>query len=668
MYRTITLLLAATLVSACGGKDGDTGADDTGPGDIGPDSDGDGWADDEDCDPDDPWTHPGADDIPYDGKDNDCAGDGDLTDVDGDGYEGENGGGPDCNDNNPDIYPNGEELCLDGIDNDCDDTTSDNDCDGDGYDREAAGGEDCEDYDAERHPGVEEIWYDGVDQDCDGNDADRDEDGEESTVVGGTDCNDDDPIVNTAAEEICGDGIDNNCDSSANQCFHTGAFDLGDADAVIYGTALAAGEGLLGAGDLDGDGGDDLVIASASGASIWLLYGPITAETDVDAGVLLTGDPDEGPGLTMAAASDLDGDGDPDVAIGAPFGGGSSGGGGGPGGGTDDPDGPAIGGGGGRGGGGAATGLVYVIAGDTDGGPLSELAHIIEGIEEDSQFGAAVRTFRAGGQDQLLVGAPLAGKSLDGEVYVLAGDADSAEDATATFLGNFNNGYSGATLGTPSDIDGDGTLDFVIGAPNANTGAGGVLVFYGPAEEFRSMNDFDSYVIPVGDADQLGAAVDSPGDMNADGYADIIIGAPGESSNGAGAGMVYVVNGPPESYVASNKADHQLAGEAAGDAAGAAVAGVGDLDGDGTIEAMAGSPGARKGAAYLVMGPAEGFSLLSEGQAWWGGLNQGDAAGASLSGADINGDGLKDMLIGAPGDDTLADDGGAVYLVFGQGI
>ncbi len=87
------------------------------------DGDGDGWTtcgDDEaapDCDDTDPSVHPGADEIPYDGIDQDCNGI-DLVDVDGDGYPG-GADGPDCDDTDATIHPDASEVC-DGMDNDCD--------------------------------------------------------------------------------------------------------------------------------------------------------------------------------------------------------------------------------------------------------------------------------------------------------------------------------------------------------------------------------------------------------------------------------------------------------------------------------------------------------------------------------------------------------------------
>ena len=668
MQRLLPLFIGVTLIGC--GKGGSDGGDTAPEEDIGPDRDNDGWPDDEDCDPDDPYTNPGADDVPYDGKDNDCAGDGDLNDVDGDGYIGDMGGGDDCNDNNPDIVPGGVETCLNGLDDDCDEATSDNDCDGDGYDREAAGGEDCEDYDPARNPGVEEIWYDGVDQDCDGNDGDRDGDGEDATEAGGPDCDDADPERNTSAEEICGDGIDNNCDSSANQCFPAGPFQVDAAEASLYGDRAggAAGAAVLGWRQ-DADGAGDIAVGSASADTVYLLRGPFEGSDSLGAGVVLLGSEGEGAGTALAGGAFT---GAPTLAIGAPFASGGAGGGPAP---MSPGGGP---GGGGPGGGASITGAVYLVPGDTAGGTLAELAAVIFGQEDGDELGAAlaaVEDVDGDGAADLFVGAPRAGDGGDGEAYLIAAGAATSADAYATFLATSNNGRSGAAVASAGDFDGDGIEDYLVGSPGAGSGAGEVGLYLGPVSGFRTLSDFDAYLFPTGGgAAGLGTAVAGIGDADGDGLDDFAAGAPGSDAAAEDAGAVYIVLGAasPEPYVADTDADHQLLGSGAGDAAGSALGAAGDLDGDGTGEALAGAPGADGGAgrAYLIMGPAAGVSALADGQASWGGLAAGDAAGTAVGGIDASGDGLDDLLIAAPGADSpLGEPGaGAVYIVFGQGI
>ncbi len=177
------------------------------------DSDGDGYVDSEDCDPDDPAINGGADEVWYDGIDQDCDGLSDY-DQDADGHDDATYGGDDCNDTDASVNPSAAETWYDGVDGDCD-SRSDYDQDGDGYDAASYGGSDCNDTDATVSPGVFETEGNGVDDDCDGevdearSTEDRDGDGY-SEVTG--DCNDADAAVSPAAGETYYDGVDSNCD------------------------------------------------------------------------------------------------------------------------------------------------------------------------------------------------------------------------------------------------------------------------------------------------------------------------------------------------------------------------------------------------------------------------------------------------------------------------
>ena len=144
-----------------------------------------------DCHDADPAVSPGADDLPYDGVDADCAGDDDF-DGDGDGVRG-GGAGPDCDDTAPRVFPGAVEIYYDGIDQDCD-PRNDDDRDGDGFDGQAVGGPDCDDTNPLIHPGALDVPYDGVDADCAGDD-DFDADGDGLRGDGGPDCDDTDPTV-----------------------------------------------------------------------------------------------------------------------------------------------------------------------------------------------------------------------------------------------------------------------------------------------------------------------------------------------------------------------------------------------------------------------------------------------------------------------------------------
>ncbi len=198
------------------------------------DRDGDGYqnafGDGLDCDDESASVYPGAEEVWYDGVDQDCAGDDDY-DADGDGFPAESGGGTDCDDRQASVYPGAPDPWYDGVDQDCD--GNDGDQDGDGYDAEVVGGTDCDDTDQSISPGATEIWYDGVDQDCAGDDDyDADGDGDPGEDYGGSDCDDGDPLSYAGAEEVWYDGVDQDCAGDGDY----------DADGDGYDSALYGGE------------------------------------------------------------------------------------------------------------------------------------------------------------------------------------------------------------------------------------------------------------------------------------------------------------------------------------------------------------------------------------------------------------------------------------------
>ncbi|MBW2699699.1 MAG: SUMF1/EgtB/PvdO family nonheme iron enzyme [Deltaproteobacteria bacterium] len=208
-WRPTLAILTALVLAACGG----TSSDFT-------DGDGDGWSPEADCNDADPSIHPLAQEIPYDGIDQDCDG-ADLTDVDRDGYDGLEAGGTDCDDGDARRAPGNPEIPYDGIDQDCDGTDL-TDVDGDTHDGEEAGGDDCDDRDAQVYPGATEIPGDGIDQDCDGEDSfvvdgDADGDGYASAALNeGLDCDDTDPEIYPGAIERC-NGLDDDCDGDIDE-------------------------------------------------------------------------------------------------------------------------------------------------------------------------------------------------------------------------------------------------------------------------------------------------------------------------------------------------------------------------------------------------------------------------------------------------------------------
>ena len=198
------------------------------------DNDNDGYTENQgDCNDTDASVNPGATEVAYNGKDDDCNAATPDDDLDGDGY----GTANDCDDEDAAINPGAAETC-DGVDNNCNSQIDENvkttyyrDADGDGYGDSntitedctqpsgyVTDNTDCDDNNAAVHPGAQEVAYDGIDQDCNGSDlTDADGDGYLATEAGGNDCNDNDASVHPGATEVTYNGKDDDCNAATRK-------------------------------------------------------------------------------------------------------------------------------------------------------------------------------------------------------------------------------------------------------------------------------------------------------------------------------------------------------------------------------------------------------------------------------------------------------------------
>ncbi|MCX8518791.1 MAG: FG-GAP-like repeat-containing protein, partial [Methylophilaceae bacterium] len=250
--------------------------------------------------------------------------------------------------------------------------------------------------------------------------------------------------------------------------------------------------------------------------------------------------------------------------------------------------------------------------------------------------------------------------------------------------------YSGFSVSTAGDINGDGFADFIIGAPEANSITGKSYLVFG-RQNWNGVSTLNLSIIAAGSGgfvlngeaanNYSGFSVSTAGDINGDGFADLILGA--YYANGS-TGKSYVVFGKANwsgisalnlNAIAQGSGGFVLNGEANNDISGDSVSTAGDINGDGFADFIIGAPGinSRLGKSYVVFGKANwsGISALNlnaVAQGSGGFVVNGDEnidfSGTSVATAgDINGDGYSDFIIGA----SSAYSGlGKSYVVFGK--
>jgi len=632
-----------------------------------------------DCDDGDPATNPGAVESCADVDDLNCDGSVQFADADADGSP----ACLDCDDSDPTVLPGAVELC-DLVDTDCDGSLVDYfvDTDGDGspdcvdLDDDGDGDpdlSDCGPLDPTVYAGAPEAC-DSVDSDCDGGlvdgAADLDADGSPDCVdldddgdgdPDATDCAPTDPSTYAGAPELC-DGLDNDCDGVTDACAGT------SADAVVYGEGSAWNLGAaLGIGDLDDDGQQDLVVASpGAGAAIGvgalhIFSGPVSgALFPAQADMVVLGEvAEDWAGTSVAADCDLNGDGADDLVVGAW--------------GYDWT--------------GAASGAVYVLYGPL--APLNLLSSAdatFYGESPGDWAGWSVDCAgdtNADGYDDAIVGAwrdDDAGIDA-GAAYLLAGPLapgtiGTLDLAAAKLVGESAFDYAGVSVAGAGDVDGDGFDDVLVGAggrDESGTTAGAAYLVRGPITGTSSLALADARLLGAAPGDRAGELVAGAGDVNGDGFADLLVGAWSADGVGTDAGAGYLFHGPVSGVLSLSTADAVLLGQAAGDQLGTAGGAAGDVNGDGFDDVLIGAPGrdvgsVDSGAGYLSLGGAT-LQPVSGAAATWPGEGPGDRAGSALvGGRDLDGDGVDDVLVGAPYNDEGLGDAGSAYLQSGAGL
>ena len=231
------------------------------------------------------------------------------------------------------------------------------------------------------------------------------------------------------------------------------------------------------------------------------------------------------------------------------------------------------------------------------------------------------------------------------------------------------------------DINGDGYSDVVIGArltDDAATDAGSTYVYFGPLSGSNGLSGADGKLNGESGGDYSGVTIAAGGDVNNDGYDDVLIGAKNEDQGDTDAGAAYLVLGPYSGTSGlASAADAKLYGTGSGDYAGNALAHVGDVDNDGYDDFMVGAESnddayLNGGSAYLLLGPVSSDdSLSSAADTVFTGAGEQDFAGYWVAGGgDFDSDGHADILINAYRVDIVVEGNtihnvGATYVFHG---
>jgi len=246
--------------------------------------------------------------------------------------------------------------------------------------------------------------------------------------------------------------------------------------------------------------------------------------------------------------------------------------------------------------------------------------------------------------------------------------------------------YLGVAVDGAGDVNGDGLQDFIVGAPTASGQPFGTayVVFGDKSKRGPNLDPLHARGFRItGAQPAFGAAVAGAGDVNGDGLADVAVGAGGAGHNDRpGSGSVYVVfgasNTDPVNADALGKRGFRVDGPAVSAEAGRSVDGAGDVNKDGYADIVIGAPFnsangiTYSGSAYVVFGAAGSqdvdlANLGSQGFAIDGGPPPGNFFGLSVAGAgDVNNDGMSDVVVGRPQDNTGTTYHGQAFVVFGR--
>jgi hypothetical protein len=320
-------------------------------------------------------------------------------------------------------------------------------------------------------------------------------------------------------------------------------------------------------------------------------------------------------------------------------------------------------------------GRIYVYHG-SENGIITPAATMINGEDEGWEFGFSVSTagdVNNDGYDDIIVGAPLSnlGNTDGGEMYIYHGSPSGISSQMKRRYWGTTGDRLGSSVSTAGDVNNDGYDDVIIGAYLADPGGGSndrgkAYVFHGSSSGV--VNTPNDTLEGEFNDDHFGRSVSNAGDVNSDGYDDVIVGADGAYKSGAGRpGKIYVFHGSSNGVYTT--ANTSIFGKKEGNHFGISVSNAGDVNSDGYDDVIAGAyraydpggSGGRSGKIHIYHGTPNGIAIgptpLLKGE------NRDDEFGFSVSCAgDVNNDGYDDVIISAHHANASGENSGKIYL------